>query len=273
MLRPSRPMMRPFSSSDVSSTTDDGGLDGVAARHALHAGGEDAARAPVGVALGLLLDLADQAGAVVAQLVLELAQQDLLGLAGAQAGQPLELAHLVVLRLLQLRRALLEVARAVRRASARARRARRAASRSSPPWPAAAPRAGPARRAGRSSSSSTRRRSLGVWAAPRGGARSALGVAVGAAPAAPPAGRRDLARALRRPAPPPRTRPRRPRPPAGSPSRSPHSHAAPVVAQRCGRPRDPGAASRRLARRCGRARSSGQGRARPLSPLARPRWS
>ena len=62
------------------------GLDRVAAGHPLHAGGEDAARAPVGVAAGLLLDLADQPGAVVAQLVLELAQQDLLGLAGAQAG-------------------------------------------------------------------------------------------------------------------------------------------------------------------------------------------
>jgi hypothetical protein len=43
-----------------------GGLDRVAAGHALHAGGKDAARAAVGVALGLLLNLADQSRAFVA---------------------------------------------------------------------------------------------------------------------------------------------------------------------------------------------------------------
>ena len=88
MLRPSRPMMRPLSSSDLSSTTETvvstAWLDAtrcITAARMLR----DAA---VGVAAGLLLDLADQAGAVVAQLVLELAQQDLLGLAGAEARTP-----------------------------------------------------------------------------------------------------------------------------------------------------------------------------------------
>ena len=40
----------------------DGGLDRVAGGHALHHGGQDAARAAVGVAARLLLDLADRAG-------------------------------------------------------------------------------------------------------------------------------------------------------------------------------------------------------------------
>ena len=68
---PSRPMIRPFSSSDL---LDHGhrGLDRVAARHPLHDRGEDAPGTPVGVASGLLLDLTDQPRAVVADLVLEL---------------------------------------------------------------------------------------------------------------------------------------------------------------------------------------------------------
>ena len=95
MLRPSRPMMRPFSSSDFSSTDRHGGLDRVASGHALHAGGEDAAGAAVGVVAGLLLHLADQPRAVVAELVLQLAQEDLLGLAGAEPRHPLQLAELL----------------------------------------------------------------------------------------------------------------------------------------------------------------------------------
>ena len=58
MLRPSRPMMRPFMSSAESWTTRDGRLGGVAGGEPLHHDGEDVADAPVGVALGLLLDLA-----------------------------------------------------------------------------------------------------------------------------------------------------------------------------------------------------------------------
>ena len=102
MFRPSRPMMRPLSSSDFSSTTETvvstAWLDAtrcITAARMLR-------DAPVGVAAGLLLDLADQAGAVVAQVVLELAHQDLLGLAGAEPGHPLELAQLPRLLGLQL---------------------------------------------------------------------------------------------------------------------------------------------------------------------------
>ena len=65
------------------------------------------------LAARLLLDLADQARAVVAQLVLQLAHHHLLRLAGAEAGQPLQLAQLVALRALQLLARVLEVARAI----------------------------------------------------------------------------------------------------------------------------------------------------------------
>ncbi len=58
-----------------------GGLGRVAAGHALHDRREDAARAAIGVAAGLLLHVADQDGALVPQLVLELLEQDLLRLA------------------------------------------------------------------------------------------------------------------------------------------------------------------------------------------------
>ena len=80
MLRPSRPMMRPFMSSAGSWTTRHGGLGRVAGGEPLHDDGEDVAHAAVGVALGLLLDLADEPRGVVADLVLELLEQQLLGL-------------------------------------------------------------------------------------------------------------------------------------------------------------------------------------------------
>ena len=78
--------------------------------HALHHGGEDAARAAVGVLSSLLLHLADQAGAVVAEVVLEITHEQLLGLAGAQPGQALELSHLAYLGLLELLAVALQVA-------------------------------------------------------------------------------------------------------------------------------------------------------------------
>ena len=65
-------------------------LGGVAGGEALHDDGEDVAHAPVGVALGLLLDLADEAGGIVTDLVLELLEQELLGLGGGVAGRALE---------------------------------------------------------------------------------------------------------------------------------------------------------------------------------------
>ena len=91
----------------------DGGLHRVARRHPLHHRGEDAAGAAVGVPLGLLLHLAHEAGAVVAQLVLDLLQKDLPRLARAQAGHPLELAHVLLPRCLQLLGLAVQVARAV----------------------------------------------------------------------------------------------------------------------------------------------------------------
>src|SRR5215211_1187150 len=91
-----------------------GRLHRVTARHSLHDRGEDAARPAVGVALRLLLDLADEARALVAQLVLELPHQDLLGLARGEAGHALELPQLLPLGRLQLLRVPLEVAGTVR---------------------------------------------------------------------------------------------------------------------------------------------------------------
>ncbi len=92
MLRPSRPMMRPFMSSEVSCTTETVVSARVAGGDPLHADGEDVAHAAVGVALGLLLDLAHELGGLVADLVLQLFQQQLLRLRGGHAGEPLELA-------------------------------------------------------------------------------------------------------------------------------------------------------------------------------------
>ncbi len=89
------------------------GLNGVAGRHPLHHGREDAAGAAVGVGAGLLLHLADHARALVPKLVLQLLQEDLLGLPGGEPGHPLELADLVALGLLQLIAAEVEVAPAV----------------------------------------------------------------------------------------------------------------------------------------------------------------
>ena len=82
----------------VGGQLDDGDrrLGRVARGHALHHDAQDVADAAVGVALGLLLDLAHLAGALVADLVLQLAQQDLLRLRGAQAGDALELAHVAL---------------------------------------------------------------------------------------------------------------------------------------------------------------------------------
>ena len=68
----------------------DGRLGGVARGQALHRDRQDRAHAPLGVALGLLLDLADLARALVAHLVGDLLHQALLGLAGAQAGDLLQ---------------------------------------------------------------------------------------------------------------------------------------------------------------------------------------
>ena len=120
----------------------------MAGRHPLHHGREDAAGAPVGVGAGLLLHLADQPGALVAQLVLELLQEDLLGLPGGESRHPLELTDLVALGLLQLIAADVEVAPAVVQRALEVGELRRPQVHGVSPWPAGAPPGGPARSAG-----------------------------------------------------------------------------------------------------------------------------
>jgi hypothetical protein len=87
----------------------DRGLSGVAGGHALHHDREDVADAAVGVALGLLLDLAHEPRRVVAQLVLEVLEQHRLGLARAQPGDRLERADALVTQLLDRRLALADL--------------------------------------------------------------------------------------------------------------------------------------------------------------------
>src|SRR5437763_5823241 len=81
----------------------------MAAGDPLHHRRQDAACLPLGVTACLLVDLADERRAVVAELLLELAQEDLASLTGAQAGDPLELADVLLLRGLELARLVVEV--------------------------------------------------------------------------------------------------------------------------------------------------------------------
>ena len=139
MLRPSRPMMRPFMSSAGSWTTDTVvSAAWPAASRCMH-DGEDVAHAPVGVALGLLLDLAHEPrasrGATWSSSSLS---RSCLACEALRPGDALELAA--------------RGARAPSASSARwrssssllaARRARRRARRAPPPWRAGAPRGAP----------------------------------------------------------------------------------------------------------------------------------
>jgi hypothetical protein len=84
------------------------GLRRVAGREALHRGREDVPRPPRGVAAGLLLELADRPGDVVARLPLELAHQRLLGLDTRQPGDILQGAQVLVPGALELLGAALE---------------------------------------------------------------------------------------------------------------------------------------------------------------------
>jgi hypothetical protein len=65
-------------------------LGRVPGREPLHADRQDVAHAPLGIALGRLLDLTDAACRIVAGLVLDLLEQQLLGACRRQAGDPLE---------------------------------------------------------------------------------------------------------------------------------------------------------------------------------------
>ena len=107
MLRPSRPMMRPFMSSDGSSTSDTGRLRGVACRHPLQRFGDEVARPALRVGMRLLLELAHHPRQLVANELLRALEQLLLRLAGRQVRDLLERAQLLVLGRLQL---LLELA-------------------------------------------------------------------------------------------------------------------------------------------------------------------
>src|SRR3954454_6452779 len=85
----------------------------MAAGNSLHRRREDAAGAALSVPADLFLDLPGEHGAVVAQLVLELAQQQLARLGGAQPAEALQLADLALLGLLHALGLMLEIARAV----------------------------------------------------------------------------------------------------------------------------------------------------------------
>src|SRR3954466_791286 len=126
MLRPSRPMMRPFMSSDGSWTTETvvsaawlaagrriatERRRGARRREALHRDREDRAHPALGVALGLLLDLADDPRRVVARLVLDVLEQRLLGLAGRQPRDALQRARVLLVHAVELVALLLEPSR------------------------------------------------------------------------------------------------------------------------------------------------------------------
>ena len=74
MLRPSRPMIRPFMSSDGQLDERDGRLRGVARGDALQRVGDEVARAPARLGLRLLLELAHAAGELVADELLRARQ-------------------------------------------------------------------------------------------------------------------------------------------------------------------------------------------------------
>ena len=113
MLRPSRPMIRPFISSLGSSTSRVVDSLECLRGEPLHGHREDVARAALGLGPGLLLDLLQAQPGLVPGLLLDLGDQQLLRLRGAEAGEPLELAPLDPLCLLELLGLLGEVALAV----------------------------------------------------------------------------------------------------------------------------------------------------------------
>src|SRR5579875_1238928 len=86
-----------------------GRLGCVARSHPLHAHREDVAHPPLGLALGLLLDLANSLGGIVARLVLDLLEQQLLRPRCREAGDALELARELGALVLELRAPTLEL--------------------------------------------------------------------------------------------------------------------------------------------------------------------
>src|SRR5579859_902664 len=112
MLRPSRPMMRPFMSSDGSSMTLTV-VSGVTRGDALQRVGDEIARAPLRLAASVLLEHAHAPGEIVPRQLLPAREQERLRVLERHAGDALERRLLSDLRLLQLFLELLQVDLAV----------------------------------------------------------------------------------------------------------------------------------------------------------------
>ena len=229
MLRPSRPMMRPFSSSERSSTTDT--VVSIAWPPATRCMTVErmlrARRSASCLVSSSTWRITRRR--LVAQLVLELAHQQLLGLPRAEARQPLQLAHLLAARLLELGDLVLQVSLAVLQGLLAGLLGRLSS-------PAGAPRGAPARRGGPAARPPPRGSPSGGALAcsrgtrrpgPCGRRRRGLLPVAGGHPARlrpVPARARDPSRAR-----PPRTLPRPPKPPGRSPSNPPQSGARAVA--------------------------------------------
>ena len=97
MLRPSRPMIRPFMSSDESSTTVTVVSAVWLAATRCERVRDERARAPAGVGARLFLHLADIAGQLVPDEILRALEQLLARLAERHAGDPLQLVERALL--------------------------------------------------------------------------------------------------------------------------------------------------------------------------------
>ena len=120
MLRPSRPMMRPFISSLGSMTTETVVSDDVVRGRALDGHADDALGLPAGLLAGLVLDALDDVGGLDLGLVLHHPHQLLARLLGGEAGDLLELDPLLLEHPLELDLALLQRPSRGRPASGRA---------------------------------------------------------------------------------------------------------------------------------------------------------
>ena len=113
MLRPSRPMMRPFISSLGRWTTADGVLGRVVRGDALHRGDDDLAGLVVGLLAGAALDRPGELDGVVLGLLADGLEQDPLGVLGGQAGDALEGGDALLAEAPELLALVLDVALAV----------------------------------------------------------------------------------------------------------------------------------------------------------------
>ncbi len=104
MLRPSRPMMRPFMSSEESWTTETGRLRRVTGRQALHDDREQAADPPVSLALGVIFDLTHALCRVLAGVVFDLLHQLLFRTGRGDAGDTLKCADQLLALAVHLRK-------------------------------------------------------------------------------------------------------------------------------------------------------------------------